>query len=428
MANYIEPVTSLIEESTYHTQTKKVSLGFQLLLSLANIVVWLSVIPLYQLQLPAQIAVLDPHNKAASLAFIVFIAGIAGLISQPIAGALSDRTTSRFGRRRPWMLAGALFGSVALLLMANAQSIALLAVEVTMFGLAIGMVLAPVIAIIPDRVPEQQRATVSAFVGLAQPVGTLLGIILIAQVIRSIQGSYYAIAAILFVVILLFVLTIKETALPKDTFPPFNFIAFAKSFFVNPIKYPDFGFVWLARFFVIMAQTIVATFILFYLQDVIHYDKLFPGQTAEQGVSIFQLVYTLFLIVSSIAAGVISDRLQKRKWFVIAASVIMTLAFLLLTLVPTWTSVLVVAAVFGIGFGIFVSSDVALATQVLPSKKDQGKDMGLIYAAATLPELLFPLISFVAFGLLNGYPALFGIATVSTLLGTICILPVKSVK
>lgn len=408
--------------------TKPVTPLFQLLLSLANVVVWLSIIPLYQLLLPAQVAVLDPQNKISTLSFIIFIAGVTSVLAQPFAGAFSDRTTSRFGRRRPWIVVGMLLVVISLLLLANAPNIPLLAVELGAFGLVMGMVLSPVLAIIPDMVPIRQRATVSAFVGLAQPLGTLIGIILIAQVIKSTQISYYVVAAILFVIIILFALFVREAPISKGSVPPFSLPVFLKNFFINPVKYPDFGYTWLARFLVILAQTILVEFILFYLNDVIHYERLFPGQTAQQGVSIFQGIYTLTLIVSTIISGIISDRLQRRKIFVVVASIVMTIALLLLAFIPSWTVVLVVAAVFGIGFGIYISADIALATQVLPQVQSQGKDLGFITAANILPELLFPVISFVAFGIFHGYPALFTIAAIATLLGALCILPIKSVR
>ena len=408
--------------------TKSVTPLFQLLLSLANVVVWLSIIPLYQLLLPAQVAVLDPRNKISTLSFIIFIAGVTSVLAQPLAGAFSDRTASRFGRRRPWIVGGMLLVVIALLFMANAPNIPLLAVELGAFGLVMGAVLSPVLAIIPDMVPIRQRATVSAFVGLAQPLGTLIGIILIAQVIKSTQISYYVVAGILFVIIMLFAVFVRETPISKESVPPFSFREFWSHFFINPVKYPDFGYTWLARFLVIMAQTILVEFILFYLNDVVHYEKLFPGQSAQQGVSIFQGIYTLTLIVSTIIAGIISDRLQRRKIFVVVASIVMTIALLLLAFVPGWTTVLIVAAVFGIGFGIYISADIALATQVLPQVQSQGKDLGFITAANILPELFFPVISFVAFGIFHGYPALFTIAAIATLAGALCILPIKSVR
>lgn len=409
------------------SEKKPVRLGFQLLLSLSNTVIWLAIIPLQQLLIPLQVSTIDPLNKVSTLSFILFMTGITGVIAQPIVGALSDRTTLRFGRRRTWIVIGVILSVLTLLTLANAHSVVALASEVAVYGFVMGMILSPTLAIIPDRVPVRQRATVSAFVGLAQPLGIVIGVILIAQVIRSVQTSYYVIAGILLVVIALFVLSYRETPVSKAEIPQISLQQFVANFF-RPLRSSDFRWTWIARFLVILAQTILVEFMLYYLNDVIHYTKLFPGQTTDQGVALFQVINTVTLIISTIISGIVSDKLQRRKPFVITASIIMTIALLLVAFVPSWPTVLLVAVVFGIGFGIYLSSDIALATQVLPEAQSQGKDLGIITAANILPELLFPVISFIAFGIFHGYAALFSIAALATLIGAICILPIKSVR
>ena len=421
--------SSLATEMPVNDQEQKqpVTLGFQLLLSLANVAIWLAIIPLQQLLLPLQISAIDPVNKVSGLSLILFTTGITGTIAPPLVGAWSDRTSARFGRRRTWIIIGLVLTILTFILMANANSIAALAIEAALYGFAMGMILSAVLAIIPDRVPVSQRATVSAFAGLAQPLGIVIGTILIAQVIKSIQGSYYAIAGILLVVLTIFVLVVHENPLPKEQVPPFSLRDFVFTFF-SPLRSRDFALTWVGRFLVILAQTTLAEFMLFYLKDVIHYEQLFPGQAADQGFAIFQVIQTVCVIVSTVISGIISDRIQRRKPFVIAASLIMTVALFLIAFVPSWTIVLVTAVVFGIGFGIFLSSDIALSTQVLPQARNLGKDLGLITAANVLPELFFPVISFVAFGIFHGYPALFSIAAIATLAAALFIVPIKSVR
>ena len=408
-------------------QKQPVTLGFQLLLSLANVVVWLAIIPVQQLLLPLQISVIDPANKVSGLSLLLFATGVTGSIAPPLVGAWSDRTSFRLGRRRTWIITGMVLTVLTFILMANANSLVGLVIEAALYGFVMGMILSAVLAIIPDRVPVSQRATVSAFAGLAQPLGIVIGTILIAQVIRSIQGSYYTIAGILLVVLTIFVLVVHERPLPKEEVPPFSFRDFAVNFF-SPLRSRDFALTWGGRFMVILAQTTLAEFMLFYLKDVIHYDRLFPGQAAEQGFAMFQVIQTVCVIVATIISGIISDRIQRRKPFVIAASLIMTVALLLIAFIPSWPIVLVTAVVFGIGFGIFLSTDIALSTQVLPQAKNRGKDLGLITAANVLPELLFPVISFVAFGIFHGYTALFTIAAIATFAGALFIAPIRSVR
>ncbi|HEV2662554.1 MAG TPA: MFS transporter [Ktedonobacteraceae bacterium] len=408
-------------------QKQPVSLGFQLLLSLANTVIWLAIIPVQQFLLPLQAAGIDPVNKVSTLSFVLLMTGITGVLAQPIVGALSDRTATRFGRRRTWMAVGLVLTVLTIVLLANANTVVVLAIEAAIYGFVMGMILSPVLAIIPDRVPVSQRATTSAFVGLAQPLGILIGSILIAQVLRTVQGSYYAIAAILFVVIALFLVLFREIPIAKEDVPPFVLRDFLVNFF-SPLRSADYRYTWIARFLVILAQTILVEFMLYFLNDVIHYQRLFPGQSTTQGVAIFQVINTVTLIIATIVSGIISDRLQRRKPFIIVASIVMAVALLLLAFVPSWPTVIAVAIIFGIGFGTFLSSDIALSTQVLPEAQNQGRDLGLITSANVLPEILFPLISFLAFGVFHGYTALFSIAAVAAVLGALCIVPIKGVR
>ncbi|GCE13848.1 MFS transporter [Tengunoibacter tsumagoiensis] len=429
-ANILEESASLpVEPEAAEADTRpRVSLGFLLLLSLANVAMWLVIIPLQQILQPLQVALLDPANKEASLSIVLAVTGITSVITQPIMGAISDRTTFKFGRRRTWILAGMILCAILLILQANANSIAVLAIESALYGFFIGMIMTPVLTIIPDRVPVSQRATASAFVGLAQPVGIIIGSILIAVIIKSVQPSYYVMAGILVVILGLFVLFVREKPLAKEELPPFKLGEFLLSFFA-PLKVADFAFTWVGRFLVIFAQIVLLEFMLYYLNDVIHYVQLFPGQTAEQGVSLFQVINTVSVVISTLVAGILSDKLQRRKPFILAACVIMAIGLFLIAFVHSWPIVLVTGVIFGCGFGIFLSADIALATQVLPKGQSLGKDLGLITAANTLPQLFFPLVSFLAFSVFNhSYTFLFGFAGVLALLGGLAIAPIKSVR
>jgi MFS family permease len=398
------------------------------LLSLANLVVWLSIFPTYQILLPAQVGVFDSINKVNVLAAISFVGGIAAILGNLLAGALSDRTTSRFGRRRPWVLAGAVCSVIALALLANAPGILVLGMALVLFQFCINVDIASLAALVPDQVPLRQRATASAFVGLALPLGTLIGLTLVAQVTKSTQTSYYTLAAILLVVLTVFVLIVRDKPLPKAVLPAFNLKVFLKSYWINPRAHPDFGYTWIARICVIFGYYTAIAYLFYFLQDVIRYDRLFPGQSVAQGVATFQGLATLVLIVATISSGIISDRLQRRKVFVIGASIMMALALSLLALVPVWSAVLVAAALLGIGFGVFLSGDLALQTQVLPNNRDRGKDLGILNTANLLPQLVVPIVASVVLSALHSYTALFLIAACATILGAALTLPIKSVR
>src|SRR5438270_8210847 len=124
----------------------------------------------------------------------------------------------------------------------------------------------------------------------------------------------------------------------------------------------------------------VLHFMFYYLRDAVHYSRLFPGQTTAQGVQTFSAIEVGSLLVASLVGGILSDKLQRRKLFVIISSLIMMGALLLYAFFPTWSMVLVGTAVLGVGFGVFLAVDLALASQVLPAAIDRGKDIGIINA------------------------------------------------
>ncbi|GCE05924.1 MFS transporter [Dictyobacter aurantiacus] len=401
------------------TQSK--SPGWQLFLSLANLVVWMCTIPTFQILLPNQINALDSANKVALLAGISLAGGIAAILGNLLAGALSDRTTSHFGRRRPWILAGALLSALSLVLLGLAPTIPVVAIGVILFQFCINLDIASLAALVPDQVPLRQRATASAFVGLALPVGSVVGLALIAQVFNGARISYFMLAAVLVVVIVLFVLFVRDAVLPKDVMPAFQSKQFFASFF-RPLKSQDFSLTLIGRTFVIFGYYTVVGYLLYYLQDVVHYSQ------ATQGVALFQVLSTVVLVVATITSGAISDRLQRRKPFVIIASCTMALALIILAFFPLWPLVLVAAAILGLGFGIFLSGDLALQTQVLPERHDNGKDLAILNTANLLPQILVPIVVGVVLAIFHSYSALFLIGAITACVGAGVIVPVKSVR
>src|SRR6266566_5148587 len=401
--------------------TKAVNAGFQVLLSLANLVIWLSILPISQILLPMQIAALGAANKFTNLTIATVVGVLAAVITNPIAGALSDRTTSRLGRRRPWFLVGSMLSAVTLALMANSTSFVALVVWWAIFHIAANAVLAGLSAVVPDQVPVRQRATVSAFVSLSLPLGAVIGALLVTRVVNSTQLSYFVFIGILLVVMALLVLLIHDKPLPKDAAPRFNLGAFLAGFWVNPVKYPDFGWAWLTRFLVYLGYFISLGYLLYFLQDAVHYQK------AAQGVTTFQVILTGTLLIASVISGFLSDKLQRRKIFVIGASLVIVLAFLILAFFQTWPAVELAAAVLGIGFGAYLGVDIALITQVLPSASARGKDLGVINIANALPQVVGSAVAALVINSFHSYTLLFVFAAILASLGAVLIQRIKSV-
>ena len=182
-----------------------------------------------------------PTGKEAALAIVTGVGVIGSVIGNPLAGALSDRTTSRWGRRRPWMLGGSLLGFVGLILLPNMNTIWSLTIAWLAVQFAVNAAYAGLTATIPDQVPVRQRGVASGLVGLAQALGPVIGVGLVTFVVVSLVGGSYLTAVLFVVCVLPFLFILKDPQLPEDQKPPFHLGEFIRSFWVSPKEHPDFG-------------------------------------------------------------------------------------------------------------------------------------------------------------------------------------------
>ena len=140
-----------------------------------------------------------------------------------------------------------------------------------------------------------------------------------------------------------------------------------------------------------------------------HYEQLFPGRTAEDGVLVLILIYAAGAVSTAVVGGLVSDRSGRRKPLVIVSSVVMAAGALLLAAWPTWTAAMVAAGLLGTGYGVYMAVDTALITQVLPAAVDRGKDLGVINIANAAPQVLAPALAAPIVATLGGYPVLYGL-------------------
>jgi MFS family permease len=177
---------------------------------------------------------LDPAGKETSLGLIAAVGALVAIISNALTGALSDRTRSGLGRRRPWIIGGALGGVVALAIVGFAPSLAVVTIGWILSQLTLNMVLAALQALLPDQVPLAQRGRVSAVLGIAQQVSPLLGIGL-AYGVQAAGGGIGLMFLIPGIVgaLLLLLLAWKIRDVPRDSLGAFSLGQFIRSFGVE---------------------------------------------------------------------------------------------------------------------------------------------------------------------------------------------------
>ena len=142
----------------------------------------------------------------------------------------------------------------------------------------------------------------------------------------------------------------------------------------------------------------------------------------------FQIILTGTLLIASVLSGILSDKFGRRKVFVMGASLVIALAFLILAFWQTWTGVQLAAAVLGIGFGAYLGVDIALITQVLPSANARGKDLGVINIANALPQVVGYTTAALVITVFHSYTILFVLAALLASLGAVLVRQIKSVR
>ncbi|YCH07095.1 MFS transporter [Arthrobacter sp. alpha11c] len=379
-----------------------------------------------QVLLGQQAAHFDEAQKEAILALVTGCGAAVSLVANPLFGAFSDRTVSRFGRRVPWVLVGAILGAVALVGLAGAPNVAVMTVLWCFVQAGCNGAYAAITAAIPDRVPVPQRGTVGGLAAMGQTVGILAGAVIAAVVAGNFAAGYLVCAAALLAGVVLYLFKNDDQPLPAQARPPFSLARFFQGFWVSPKRYPDFAWAWLTRLLVNIGNHMVTLYLLFFLSDAVHVKET-EGIEPAFGVLILTGLYAVMVIITSVIGGTVSDRMGKRKPLVIASSVIIAIASLILGFAPTWAGAITGALVLGIGFGAYLAVDFALITQVLPTALDRGRDLGVINVANSLPQVVAPLIAFPFVTYWGGYVSLYVAAAVIGLLGAVFVVKIKSV-
>lgn len=389
--------------------------------NIAIFILWGSVLGIL---LPAQIAGIDPANKIANLAIIATIGAFAAMIGQPIAGLLSDRTRSRFGRRAGWIIGGAIVGGLGLIGMAASSTIVQVGIAATIMQVAYNFAQGPLSAVLPDRVPRKSRCSFSALSGLGLMLGSLGGQILGSRLAADIPAAYLFLAGFSLVVLALFVIFNPDHSSRDQVNQRFSLTVFLHTFWVSPTKHPDFFWAFTGRLLLYTGYFMVSGYQLYILTDFIH----LGAGGALAAIPLFGVASLAGILVSIVVAGPLSDRIGRRKPFIFAASVLVGVALIIPMVSPTFAGWLAFSVVSGLGFGAFQSVDQALMSEVLPSATSFGKDLGVVNIAATLPQTIAPAVAGFIILTFGGYLALFPIGIALSVLGAFAVWFIRSVR
>ena len=391
------------------TVTERVGARWISLLSLANLGLWMGYFGPLQVLLPNQIEDIAGNDKETALGVITAIGALVAVVVGPLAGALSDVTTARTGRRHTWIVAGALIGGAALVFLNGRHTLLWVGIGWCLAQAGLNTLQAGLTAVVPDQTPVNQRGLVSGWVGLTQSVGVVAGVLLVTAV----GGGYPAIALVVVLTALPFVFATRDPAIADPPrFSAYKFDAFRDH---------DFAWAFGTRFLVQLGNAMATLYLLYFLRDKVHYPN------ADDGLALLIVIYTVATVLTVVVGGVISDRTGRRKPSVIVSGYVMAVAAAILAFWPTWTGAIIAAVILGLGFGVYLSVDQALITQVLPAADDRARDLGVINIANSAPQVLGPAIAFPLVSYLGGYPVLYLAAAAVTILGSVLVTRIRGI-
>ncbi|MDR2378040.1 MAG: MFS transporter [Bifidobacteriaceae bacterium] len=373
--------------------------------------------------LPNQLSLIDEPRKVANLALVTSVSFAVAMVAQPVVGMLSDRTRSRIGRRAPWMLGGAALAALTLAAIGHLNTLAGVAACWVGVQVSFNAMLASASAIMPDRIPSRRRGTASALIGFGYMVGAAAGVAIAGQLAADLPLAYSAFGLAVLAGIGGFVVFNRDPTRAQTT-PPLRLRRILAQFWVSPRRHPDFAWAFAARFAFTIGYYAVFTYNLYIMTD-------YLGLTlaeANSRVGLLTGAMVIGAIAAMLAGGIASDRIGRRKPFLYAASVFMAGGLAAPLIWPTFAGMLALAALFGVGFGLYQTCDAALMTEVLPNAQAAGKDLGILNLANAVPQAAAPALGGGLVLVSGGYTALFGAGIVIVALAAAVLWPIRSVR
>ncbi|MCS6777187.1 MAG: MFS transporter [Chloroherpetonaceae bacterium] len=349
--------------------------------------------------LPVQVARLVPADqKDLWWGRISGVGAVEAMIGPAVFGYWSDRCRSRWGRRQPFIAAGAALTAIAMFWLAQADRLWMFLIGYLLLQISDDVGTGPYAAIVPDYVPEHRRGHASGILSLlqllAQVAAAGAGFLLATRP----QAIFLLIAVINLVCAAMVIGTLREdrqSVPPTVAATPVRAEGWKERWrhgveaWIAPWRSSDFRWVWLSRFLNALGFYVILNYLVYYLQErvqVFRIGRLTPGTPFEAAI-LLALVIALCGALSAAWGGGLADRVGRKR-VVLGAGWVMFLTLVPFALVPHYTVIVLLAPLFGLGYGAYLSAAWALAADTLPSREDTGKDMGIWQMSVTAPQVI----------------------------------------
>ncbi|MDX3128368.1 MFS transporter [Streptomyces europaeiscabiei] len=373
---------------------------------------------------------IDPEGKTRSLGLVVGLGTLVSIGANLIVGVRSDRTFSRLGRRRPWMLGGMPVVLLGAVVTGTGSSVGVVLAGSVISHLGLSAIMTPLQAFLPDQVPEQQRGKVSGLLGFTAQVAGVVGYQLAEPLKASGLLLFLVPAAIACLTLIPVILFLPDPAVRREEPEEDDSQGVAAMFHsltFDPRHHPDLGWTWAGRFLIQLSLMFLSTYQLYFLTDHLGYEL-------DEVTGLLALTGGIGLLMTSagaVVSGVLSDRLRRRKPFIYAAAASFAVGFVTVATASSFPQVLIGSQAILLGAGVFGAVDIALVTDVIPNRETEGaKYMSIFGIASALPSSVAPLIApfVLAIGGGDNYTLLFLTAAGVAVVGGLTVRPIRGVR
>ena len=364
----IAPESSLLHRST----------AFLIVYALANAGGVIAYLPLLTLLLPMKVSGVAGDARIGVLTVALIAGAVAASLSNILFGWLSDQSAAAGGGRRRWVAGGVVATAASYALTAAAATPLGIVIAVVLFQTAVNALLSPLLAIMAEEIPDTQKGVAGGLLALGAPVASMVSTLLVATVALG-EGGRFALVPLATAVCVLPLLLSRAQPAPPAVSPT-----------AQRLARRDLAVAWGARLLVQVAGAVLSLYLLYYL------DSIAPNtpqrELAERAGRLLMIAFTLPLPIA-ILVGRLSDRIGRRKPFLLASAAVAAAGVLGMAWATSWTVGAFAFCAYAAGSAVFLALHSAFAMQLLPSPARRGRDLGLLNLTNTLPGLIGPLLA-----------------------------------
>lgn len=395
------------------THSRHRSAAYLLAFALANAGGVIAYQPLLTLLLPLKVEQIAGATRIGLFSATVIAGAIAASASNILFGWLSDRSLARGGGRRRWVVVGLVLTACSFAAIVMARTPVAIVAAVALFQLSVNALLAPLLAIMADEVPDAQKGVASGLLAAAVPLASAMSAVLVG--LRW-AGESERLAIVVLVVgacvVPLMLMRARVAPVPASD-------AHQQA---PAVRRHDLIAAWAGRLLVQAAGNALSLYLLYYFESIV--PAVDPADLAPRVGHLLTVAYVLSLPVA-LLAGRVSDRVARRKPVLLGGALLAAAGLVGMAMAPDWRWAAVAFVAYAIGSAVFQALHSAFAMQLLPSPAHRGRDLGLFNLANTLPALLGPLLAW-ALATPADFSAVLVVLAALTLAGGAAMMAVRS--